>query len=310
VILTRGTAPTGLAAATAVSVAPSALGWLQADRPGRVLHVFERATYLINDDNGILLLASPPVGMGPFTLLLDERSRPFTDKLRVDDAVQTLQGLLWIGPLSIRVDELTLWRASPDWEAVRHHPAAWAERLPEIQRLLRRDGRRGIFAGFIGGDPFPAGTTMDDQLARQGRSAADDLLAVLGSDDEARIHRAAAGLAGLGIGFTPSGDDFLMGTMFALWATMPADVARRRCRWLSVAAADRTTCASTAWLAAAARGEASEPWHRLFGALSADRIGSVRGAARRIIETGHTSGEDALIGFVCAVESLMKGRGL
>jgi len=96
-----------------------------------------------------------------------------------------------------------------------------------------------------------------------------------------------------------------MGTMFALWATMPAETARRRSRWLSEAATKRTTRASAAWLAAAARGEAAEPWHGLFASLVENRIDEPRTAAQRILQTGHTSGEDALIGFVGGVERLL-----
>jgi hypothetical protein len=96
-----------------------------------------------------------------------------------------------------------------------------------------------------------------------------------------------------------------MGTMFALWATMPAETARRRSRWLSAAAAKRTTRASAAWLTAAARGEAAEAWHGLFASLAGDRIHETQPAAKRILQTGHTSGEDALIGFVGGVESLV-----
>ena len=302
--LTGAAAPPGLATA-ALSVAPAALAWLRSGLRGHILHVFDRAAYVIDDRGEMLLLAAPPVGMGPFTLQADVRDRPLTESISIDEPAVVLQDCLCVGVISIRLDTAAPWRAAPDWERLRRRGASWFSALPGIRHVLRSHGRGGVFAGLVADESGPRGQTIDDRLARAARRAADDQLEALASDDEATLTRSACGLAGLGKGFTPSGDDFLMGTMFALWATMPAEVARRRSRWLFGAAAKRTTRASAAWLAAAARGEAAEPWHRLFASLVEDRIDDARAAAQRILQTGHTSGEDALIGLVGGVESLL-----
>jgi hypothetical protein len=110
--------------------------------------------------------------------------------------------------------------------------------------------------------------------------------------------RAAADLAGLGSGLTPAGDDFLMGVMLALWSG--ADPARTRpaCQALLSAAGPRTHRISRAWLRAAADGEAAEPWHALAQAMLGSRAAAVRRAADRILRQGHTSGADALTGYI------------
>ena len=300
----RAPAPPQLATAAAVSAASAALAWLRSGRPGRVLHVFDRVVYLIDDRGEILLLAAPSVGMGPFTLQTDGPDRPFPEWMAVNDPALIRQGRFCVGRISIRIDTATPWRASPDWEAVRRGAAAWAACLPSIRQVLRQHGRQGVFAGFIDGVSPKDEPTIDGQLARRAWGAADELLDALGGEDDDRLARTAAELAGLGKGFTPSGDDYLMGTMFALWALRPPGVAQRHSQGLSRVAAMCTTQASAAWLAAAARGEAAEPWHRLFDSLAGDRIGDAQTAARRILLTGHTSGEDALIGFVRGVERL------
>ena len=304
-MLTRASAQPGLAAAAARSVAPAALAWLRSGLRGRILHVFDRAAYLIDERGEILLLAAPPVGMGPFTLLADFQGLPLAETLSIDEPTWVRHDHLSVGEFSIRLDTATPWRAAPDWETLRRRGASWFSALPAIRQVLRSHGRGGVFAGFAAEEPVSGERSIDEHLGLSARKAADELLETLWSGDEATLTRSAYGLAGLGKGFTPSGDDFLMGTMFALWAAMPAETARRRSRWLSGATAKRTTRASAAWLTAAARGEAAEAWHSLFASLAGDRIDEAQPAARRILQTGHTSGEDALIGFVGGVECLL-----
>jgi hypothetical protein len=303
-MLTSASAPLRQAT-TALSVAPAALAWLRSGLRGHILHAFDRAAYLIDERGEILLLAVPPVGMGPFTLLADFQDLRLAEVLSINEPAFVRHDHLSVGDLSITLDTAAPWRAAPDWETLRRRGPSWFSALPGIRGVLRSHGRGGVFAGFVAEKRVLGERSIDEHLALSARKAADDLLEALSSDDEATLTRSAYGLAGLGKGFTPSGDDFLMGTMFALWATMPAATARRRSRWLSDASAKRTTRASAAWLAAAARGEAAEAWHGLFATLAGNRINETQPAAKRILQTGHTSGEDALIGFVGGVESLL-----
>jgi hypothetical protein len=303
VIPARATSSPDLAKVAAKRLAPTAAAWLRSGRPARALHVFDRAAYLVNDQGDILLLAIAPLGMGPFTLLAEGPSHSLFEWLSVDDLAVVRDECLDVGRLSVRLGTSIPWNASPDWETVRRH-AAWTARVHEMRQILSGSSRRGVFASLVFNESESSAVTIDDRLARTARSAADDLLEALPGDDEKRLARCASALAGLGPGFTPSGDDFLMGMMFACWVTNPAVAARRRSRWLAAAAVSRTTRASAAWLAAAARGEAAEAWHRLFTALVEHRGGEVQSAAHQLLQTGHTSGEDALIGFVRGVESL------
>jgi hypothetical protein len=303
-MLTSASAPLHQATA-ALSVAPAALAWLRSGLRGYILHVFDRAAYLIDEREEVLLLAAPPVGMGPFTLLADFQHLRLTEGLSINEPAFVRHDHLYVGEFSIQLATAAPWRAAPDWETLRRRGPSWFSALPGIRQILRSHGRGGVFAGFVAAGRVSGARSIDEHLALSARKAADDLLEALSTDDEATLTRSAYGLAGLGKGFTPSGDDFLTGTMFALWATMPAETARRRSRWLSGAATKRTTRASAAWLAAAARGEAAEAWHGLFGSLAGDGINETQPAAKRILQTGHTSGEDALIGFVGGVESLL-----
>lgn len=122
------------------------------------------------------------------------------------------------------------------------------------------------------------------------------------------VRTAASALCGLGPGLTPSGDDYLAGVMLALWAGHHPQ-RTRLCDAICDGTAGRTTTLSSAFLAAAARGETNEQWHRLLAALSTptppEQAASEEGhaleqierAVRDISTFGATSGMDLLGGF-------------
>jgi Protein of unknown function (DUF2877) len=69
-------------------------------------------------------------------------------------------------------------------------------------------------------------------------------------------------------------------------------------------AAPLTTTVSGAYLRAAAAGGASAPWHDLVEALVGEDDGAIEAAVARLTRIGHTSGADALAGFVTGLEAL------
>jgi hypothetical protein len=111
-------------------------------------------------------------------------------------------------------------------------------------------------------------------------------------------------LAGLGIGATPAGDDWLVGGTLAFWSMLPDTEAESIGALIAGIAAPRTTQLSAAWLYAAARGECHEHWHALLRSIQADDEGAAWAAAAALIRHGHTSGADALAGFVMVLTAL------
>ena len=65
---------------------------------------------------------------------------------------------------------------------------------------------------------------------------------------------------------------------------------------------------SANWLKAAANGQACEPWHRLVDALIQENPRNLIQAAEGILATGHSSGADALTGYVAGL-TLLAGLG-
>jgi hypothetical protein len=107
----------------------------------------------------------------------------------------------------------------------------------------------------------------------------------------------------LGNGLTPAGDDFLMGAIYALWALRSPEEAHQLANLTVEMAVPLTTSLSGAWLRAAARGEAAQPWHDLVSGLIDGNKATVAGAVDQILAIGHSSGADALAGFTAVIGS-------
>jgi hypothetical protein len=118
--------------------------------------------------------------------------------------------------------------------------------------------------------------------------------------DGERLQEGVTGLAGLGGGLTPAGDDFLSGAMLWAWLAYPTPASLGRA--IVETAAPRTTTLSAALLRAAAQGECSAPWHALLAALGAEadtgQEARIAAATGEILAHGATSGADTLAGFL------------
>ena len=249
---------------------------------GAVTGIFARACNLSDDRGRVITLATPEVGNGPFSIVVDAAAG-------------------WLIELE------TGQRATVDAERIvlgrREIPLAgactWEARLPELGRPRLSPAIAATLQPYARWPPRAAGTpvaaAMAGLLARGARALATAL------EHGNGVAAAARQLAGLGQGLTPAGDDYLVGVMAALWLLGERDMASTIAR----SAAPRTTTLSAAFLTAAARGQFVEPWHHLARALAAQCAPECAAAARRIAASGASSGRDALAGFTaCALHGL------
>ena len=127
--------------------------------------------------------------------------------------------------------------------------------------------------------------------------------------DLAGVERASAGLAGLGLGLTPSGDDYLAG-FAAAWVLatealghLDAEVPHALC----AGARPGASALGYAWIAHATRGEVAEPMTRFFEALLGGRLGgpALTGSARGVLGLGASSGSDWMVGALAGVEAAL-----
>jgi hypothetical protein len=270
----------------ALSLTLNVNDWLLNSRHPRILHVFDHACNLINERREVLSVVTQEIGNGPFNLVIED-DVVFSDHLNLESPILNSPNLLKIGDLPINTQNVRLWSPHPNWEILH------ARRDDIGKSLLTNYQKPGLDTDFekhtqpylttIATPQFPIPNYLPSALANA------DLPASITATQK---------LAGLGMGLTPSGDDFIMGAILAAWIIHPEDVAGVLARKVTEVAVPLTTLLSGAWLRSAGRGEAGILWHQFFDALLSAEQAAIQESMDRILSIGETSGADALFGFL------------
>lgn len=291
-----------------VLIAPAAREWLEAP-PDPSVHSLYRNSVNLDDGRGELLsLVTQDTGPGPFALVVRPESPGFLDAggfkahLSPGSPVELDGGLISVGSLEVDWGGAAGWKPRPSWEQV--GLSRLRDRISELRALLERHAPPDSFAPLVD----PAALEQQEGLSGAALAAAAaparELLKGLRAGDAEAVGKAAEQLAGLGGGVTPSGDDYLLGALQALWALDEPDQARSLSATIVDRARPRTNRISGAWLKAAGRGEAGNEWHVLAVALASGA--PLDEPAEWLIRRGHTSGADALAGFLAAAQALLE----
>ena len=272
---------------------PSPLAGLAgADARGSVLAAFDRSLYL-DLDGQVVALASSDLSRGPIIITL--RHPGALPGVNTGEPVRLHAGRLQVGPVEVDLRNATVWDPTLPPAGATARSAARSVVIDELLTAATDESIAGLLGTRRGG-----GASHSLLLASlsKGLGAID---AWLSGRLDAALASAIVGreVAGRGQGLTPSGDDLLVGIMLGAGVLPGAagvcNVQDVR-HVLASAAMPRTTRISGAYLDAARHGWASEPWHALVRAL-AGQPEDVRGAARRLLGIGETSGADTLTGF-------------
>jgi hypothetical protein len=113
-------------------------------------------------------------------------------------------------------------------------------------------------------------------------------------DDRRALPAAVGGLVGLGTGLTPSGDDFLVGSLALLDAIGQHALRERLVQAVALIPPGLTSDLSLCLLRAAAAAHVGEMAHRLVSSVITGDVDAAIAAAARI---GHSSGWDMLAGI-------------
>jgi hypothetical protein len=298
---------------------PRAQRWLARAEPGEILHLFPRACNLIDARGRVLSLILDQAAHSPFSFLLEahaaEDGAPgsLESFIQPGSAVRIQGANLSVGRLEIRWDGLPVWDPRPDW-TIFGQSASWLRDHPGLVLDAFRDHTpQGSLLCLLQDLPRPASIGLDGGAFNQralarARAAALELSAALTLRQLAQLARAAGQLAGLGGGLTPAGDDLLVGAMHACFATLPQSAASALASAMAEAASPHTVPLSAAWLQAAAQGEASFLWHAWLQALHSREPESIQLATVRLLRHGHTSGADALCGFLISTGWEIEGQ--
>ncbi len=303
----------------AVSLAPAVKDWLANSHRPRILHVFDRACNLINEHREILSIVTPQIDNGPFNLVLGELAC-FSDHVHLGSPICISAGHIDLGDLLIGIANAKLWNPRPDWETLHAKRNNILIQIMSFRAFREQShyeaddrfeqcfdyGSPQAFAPSLRANTAHTITETTNYRLPISNSLISNLSLSLANKDTSAVKDIAAKLAGLGSGLTPSGDDILVGAIYAAWIIHPPKIANVLAQEIVDVAAPLTTSLSTAWLMSGGRGEAGILWHELFNVLFSADLPAIGLQMTKLLSVGHTSGADALTGFLRTIMSSRK----
>jgi len=292
---------------SATRASPAALEWIATSAPSRPYHIFETVCNLINAEGDVLSLTLAPAEMNPLSLemLCRDLSLDLTKHIQVNSEVVKDGAQLCVGDLIIDLEPHDPWNPFPDWDRVTVRTRETQSVVDEITTILLSDHSPDSLAIFLS----PSGIEAKTQTSSWQMAAIIPIQMLLDGIerlDSSTLQAAAGDLAGLGLGLTPSGDDFIIGVMHALWMSLSEEQARSLCLELLTATTPRTNTLSANYLKAAAHGEASEAWHTIVSAIAQNDKIALNSSVEFLKKLGHTSGQDALSGFLLGSRHILR----
>jgi hypothetical protein len=278
---------------------------------GEVAAVFERSLYVRAGDD-FICIGEPAIGNGPTTLIIAARMAEFG--LRRGQNAFIGNGRVAVGDVLLDLSNCATWRAPP-WPRACADLAAICATI--AQRAAAESPADSLARAVFGAIDTPLARLARPRVAKfaswlcvgwakpaeafgeGGRAHHPSSRTIVGGHGVASLrlsppYGAVRDLIGLGYGLTPSGDDFLIGTLATLDALEQTNMHAALGRAV-VAAAGRTSPLSASFLRAAAAGYVGENLHTMVAAIVAGDADAAVTAAARI---SHTSGWDALAGAV------------
>ena len=267
----------------ALTLTPNVNDWLLNSCHPRILHVFDHACNLINERREVLSIVTPQIGNGPFNLVVEDEIL-FSERLYIESSIAISDNQLTLADLTIDTNNAILWPPHPNWEILH--------------------AKRGNILTQLASLPI----TNNQPLLPNSLVSA--LSAALVKADISTAKAVASRLAGLGMGLTPAGDDFIVGALYASWIIHPTNIVRVLAEEIAGAAAPLTTSLSAAWLRSAGKGEAGILWHEFFDALIDSDAARIQETMDKILAVGETSGADALAGFIGLLAAWREETGI
>ena len=285
----------------------------QVSRIGTIHSVFNKAMNIALDGTLLALLSTELPHMPNSLRLPSSVTKELLPNLRPGMEVRIGDDRLHIRAhnFSLRLPDTPAWEPRPDLSTYN----SWC-RETVAQHVC-------LLAQFVADKPQPGGLTslvrplllgqqlQETSLSRMAMPKLCLLAQASWLQNIAGIEEAVRGLAGLGPGLTPSGDDVLGGfaaIMALLSPQLSADSLPRKyiASIIAAVAKPRTTILSAVLLEYASRGEVAEQFGTLLLALMlpAEEIETVLKAADRVLAFGASSGGDTLLGTLLGLRAL------
>jgi Protein of unknown function (DUF2877) len=284
----------------------------QEPRAGTIHSVFRKAVNITLDDTMLALLSNELPRMPNSVRLPSLVAVEFLPNLRPGMEVWVGNERLLIPArnFSLHLPESPAWEPRPDITAHHWRRETVAQHVRLLAHYLADQPHQGGLAPLIG--PLVLGQpSQETPLSRMALPGLRMLALASWRQYTADVEDATCGLAGLGPGLTPSGDDALgafAAVMALLSPQLSTDSASRKhiATTIAAVAKSRTTALSAVLLAHAARGEVAEHLGTLLLTLTlpAEASKAVMNAADSVLAFGASSGGDTLLGMLLGLRAL------
>jgi hypothetical protein len=284
-----------------ISTTSFVVDWLERTKEPRVYQVFDSVCNLINEFGEIISLVSKQIGSGPFSIIVDNPMESFQAFLGGKTRISIIPGGLKLGEFILGTTDIPKWQSKIDVGKINIIflkeiiSDSFLEGLKPVisSTSLFSTLDYSIFTDFTEGQ-ININSRFKNRAKTFGRKLCEGIL----DDNNDLICTGTRGLAGLGGGLTPAGDDFILGVMFANIMMFNENKSKRINSEIVIEASPLTTTLSISWLISAAKGEFDMKWHDLFEAIKKQEIHHVYLGMKEIFTHGSTSGSDAIAGFI------------
>lgn len=281
---------------------------------GRVHSVYRQACNIETRQGTLVTLLSQGLGNLPHAIrCMLPHPVDFQARCSAGQTVVADRACLRIPPagMALHLSGATTWRCALAACDVGAGSEQTLRSLVDVRGTLREHAPAGGFAPLLLRDGQPS-SALDQAMQRLLRQALPVLGRATSSADADIAAQALGQLVGLGPGLTPSGDDFIVGYLAALWSRSLLEPALRSLLAGLAEPIERlaagTNLISRQFLLDAVAGEFSEALADLVSAMGVNDARRIRAAAARVVRIGHSSGADSLAGLLFGLRpSLLLG---
>jgi hypothetical protein len=269
---------------------------------GRVHSVHRQACNIETEDGTLVALLSGALGNQPRGVRCSvAEAIDFRSLCSASELVECSGAELRMPRAGVTVDLgcAVVWHCALSACSIDRVDARTVNSLFAVRTMLAK--QEGGFAPLVLRDGEPS-SELDRAMLRRLERALPVLETAIRGCDADRMIEALAPLVGLGPGLTPSGDDFIVGLLAALWSRRDCHALLMKLREPLTRLAATTHAISRQFLLDALAGEFGEPLSDLAVAISMRDQRRVSAAAQRVLRVGHTSGADALTGFLFGMQ--------
>lgn len=268
---------------------------------GKILTIHHR---VINMEvgNRLIILAGKHMEKAPDLILLDTGVDFFELPLRYNEEITVGCGKICAGETEFVLTEMK--GKSFDIPVLKNFSEPYSEYY-NPEKWIRRNGSSSpLYNAYF---HIKDDTVLGKYFAETIRKIKEELPDY--SPEE--LADAAMTLCGVGIGFTPSADDFIAGLWLVLYCCFP--YIRKKLEFLSEKTFQKTVKISAYMINNAAKGRARSSEINLLNALLDNNCGKAEKYLWQVRNFGHSSGTETLIGIltgICYVEQYyIKKRG-